>query len=83
MTYSSSSYGITFEGIIMQVSSTGVSVVKNNVIRNISFTSLPVTSYSQLAIFTPIDIYGGRVDVIENTIGDESTGSINVTVNVY
>lgn len=67
----------------MQVSSTGVSVVKNNVIRNISFTSLPVTSYSQLAIFTPIDIYGGRVDVIENTIGDESTGSINVTVNVY
>ncbi len=47
MTYSSSSYGITFEGIIMQVSSTGVSVVKNNVIRNISFTYLPVTSYSQ------------------------------------
>ena len=83
MSYSSSIYGITFEGIIMQINSTGVSIVKNNVFKNINFTSLPITSYSQLAIFTPIDIWGGRVDVIDNIIGDDATGSINVTVNDY
>ncbi len=81
LTYSSASYGISFEGIIVYANSVGVSIIKENIIKNIDFSSSPVTTDgSQKAIWTGIDIYSGRIDVLDNIIGDESTGSINVTV---
>ena len=83
LTYSSASYGIGFEGIIIFTNSVGVSLIKDNVIKNISWQSAPVTSGTQLPIFTGIDIYEGRIDVIENIVGDESTNSIDVTVDDY
>lgn len=82
MSYNGGTYGVSFEGIILYTSSSGISLLKDNVIKNIDFTSAPVTpDGSQDVIWTGIDIWSGRVDVIDNIIGDESTGSINVTVN--
>lgn len=83
MTYANSSYGISFEGIIIISNSVGVSLVKDNVVKNISFLSQPITASTQLPIFTAIDIYDGRIDVIGNIVGDESTNSIDVTINDY
>jgi hypothetical protein len=82
MTYNYSSFGIMFEGIIVTCNSVGVSMIQNNVIQNIDFNSAVVTSDgSQYVIWTGIDIWAGRIDVIGNTIGDGSTGSINVSID--
>ncbi|MGC9330813.1 MAG: GEVED domain-containing protein [Bacteroidales bacterium] len=82
MTYNYSSYGIMFEGIIITCNSVGVSVIQDNVIQNIDFNSAVVTTDgSQYVIWTGIDIWAGRVDVIGNTIGDDSTGSINISID--
>ncbi|MDA3910579.1 MAG: GEVED domain-containing protein [Bacteroidales bacterium] len=82
MTYNYSSSGIMFEGIIITCNSIGVSLIQDNVIKNIDFSSAVVTDDgSQYVIWTGIDIWAGRIDVIGNTIGDESTGSINVSID--
>jgi len=79
LTITGSTYAISFEGIIIQSNTSGISYIQNNIIRNINFTSFPGSNGA--AIFTPIDIYSGRTHVIGNTIGDASTGSIVLTVN--
>ncbi len=79
MSYNCSSIAGTFEGILISTGTNGISTISNNTIRNISFTSFPGTDGT--SVFTTIDIYGGRTDVIGNTIGDAATGSINLTVN--
>jgi hypothetical protein len=82
MIYNYSSFGIMFEGIIITCNSVGVSAIQNNVISNIDFSSAVRTDDgSQYVIWTGIDIWAGRIDVIGNTIGDGSTGSINVSVD--
>ncbi|MEA1873402.1 MAG: GEVED domain-containing protein, partial [Bacteroidota bacterium] len=82
MTYNYESFGIMFEGIIITCNSVGVSVIQDNVIQNIDFNSAVVTSDgSQYVIWTGIDVWAGRIDVIGNTIGDGSTGSINVSID--
>ncbi len=76
-------YNNSFSGIYLVCSNTGVSLIKGNTIKNIKMTTFPS---AQSPYTSQTNFYGilavGRVDVIENTIGDNSsTGSIDLTIN--
>lgn len=68
----------TIHGIRLTCSSSGVSIIENNTIANLNFTHIPISEMDDqlVGIYT-----NGRVDIIENTIGDDSNGSINLTTN--
>ncbi|MDD2387573.1 MAG: hypothetical protein PHP52_12420, partial [Bacteroidales bacterium] len=68
----------TIHGIRVTCSSSGVSIIENNTIANLSFTHIPIYEMDDqlVGIYT-----NGRVDIIENTIGNDSNGSINLTTN--
>ena len=83
LTYTRTAYYPYFRGIYMTCSTTGISYIRNNVIKNINFTTMP--SYSGEFLFFPIMAAAGRIDVISNTIGDATdatlTPSITLTIN--
>ncbi|OFY37437.1 MAG: hypothetical protein A2W91_15100 [Bacteroidetes bacterium GWF2_38_335] len=78
LTMGTTGYILTFYGINVTVSNSGVSLIENNTIKNINFTTYPHSSGTVrfLAIAST-----GRIDVNDNLIGDESTGSITITIN--
>lgn len=79
LTITDSGYHPWFRGIYVNCSTTGISYVRNNIIKNITYTSAP---YSAIDFsFFPIMISAGRSDVTGNTIGDNATGSIALTIN--
>jgi len=75
-TVNGTSYNNLFRGIYLTCSTNGISVIKNNTIKGISFTT-----YGAGIQFAGIMVNTGRVDLISNTIGDNGTGSITLTVN--
>lgn len=78
LNYTDGGYSPYFRGIYLSCSTTGISYIKNNTIKNISFQTSP--SRDADFLFFPIMAADGRIDVTGNTIGDASTGSITLTV---
>jgi hypothetical protein len=76
---SGSTYNNLFRGIFLDCSGNGLSAVKNNTIKGISLTTYSSTASS--IVFSAIMVNSGRAEVSGNTIGDNSTGSITITVN--
>ncbi|PKP23117.1 MAG: hypothetical protein CVU05_00905 [Bacteroidetes bacterium HGW-Bacteroidetes-21] len=78
LTISNTGYILTLYGINVTVSNSGVSEITNNYIKNINFTTYPSSTGTVrfLAISST-----GRINVNNNIIGDELTGSIVITIN--
>jgi hypothetical protein len=82
MTYTGSMqcfYGIEFQN---NVGTTNLNVINGNIIRNISFTTSNTTasSNSSSARFSLINLYSGKFNVTNNTIGrTDQNGSITYT----
>lgn len=65
-----------FNAIYINVGTTSVTTVQSNIIKNISITALT----DAVEFFSGIWVYNGNVDVIGNTIGDNLTGSISLSI---
>lgn len=65
----------SLHAIRLTCSNTGVSVIQNNTIANLNFSHKPTKAMDDqlVGVYT-----NGRVDIIGNTIGDDSNGSINL-----
>lgn len=77
LTLSYATIVIQFYAIYTNFSTSGVSYISNNTIKNISYTGAThPTAYTFAAVAAL-----GRVDVANNVVGDNSTGSISITIN--
>lgn len=76
----SSASTITFSGIQLKAGTTNASTISNNVIKNIDFTGWANNSASS-ANFYGIYAEAGKIDVTGNILGDNSTGSVLLTIN--
>lgn len=78
MNYTNSGWVTLWYGMQIDVSNTGKSTMSGNIVKNISCTLVPSSTGSiRWAGFATL----GRVDMINNTIGDNSTGSIAIIYN--
>lgn len=78
MTYTNSGWVTLWYGMQVDVSNTGKSIMSGNIVKNISSTLVPSsTGTIRWAGFATL----GRVDMLNNIVGDNSTGSITIVFN--
>ncbi|OFY94090.1 MAG: hypothetical protein A2491_19250 [Bacteroidetes bacterium RIFOXYC12_FULL_35_7] len=80
LTYSYTVYNPYFYGIFLTTSTSGISYIQNNTIKNLNITTVAIAAPDVCIV--PIAASTGRIDVTGNTIGDNGAGtSIIITMN--